>query len=180
MTPDQIPQRLVDILDRRAGRVHSRGGVVMAALAEILTEWSDMAISFRPAVVPSIVSGNEDTVLWVHMDSRCSMVTPSTSPNQRPAGPCYVCGVDGPWALLYFRVVDGAVDTQPVPETTEGVTVIDATHTDLTAADLRETAQTLPSPGWNNQISSVVNRRPPYSCGDIVCPGHRIMTAVCP
>jgi hypothetical protein len=37
MMPKDIPQELVDHLDRRAGRKHSRDGVVLATLAEILT-----------------------------------------------------------------------------------------------------------------------------------------------
>jgi hypothetical protein len=37
VTPEEIPQPLVDILDRHAGKVHSRQGPVLAALAEILT-----------------------------------------------------------------------------------------------------------------------------------------------
>lgn len=39
MTPDEIPQELIDILDMRAGKVHSRTGIVVACLAEILTQW---------------------------------------------------------------------------------------------------------------------------------------------
>lgn len=46
MTPEEIPQHLVDILDQRAGKTHSRGGPVLAALAEILTAAeADMARS---------------------------------------------------------------------------------------------------------------------------------------
>lgn len=42
MTPDQIPQRFVDILDRAAGKQHSRSGPVLACLADILTAWEQM------------------------------------------------------------------------------------------------------------------------------------------
>ena len=37
MTTEQIPQELIDILDERAGKQHSRSGSVVACLAEILT-----------------------------------------------------------------------------------------------------------------------------------------------
>lgn len=39
MTVDEIPQELIDILDRRAGKKHSRSGSVVSALAEILTRY---------------------------------------------------------------------------------------------------------------------------------------------
>jgi hypothetical protein len=38
----EIPQELVDILDARAGKVHSRTGVVLTTLAEILTKYEEM------------------------------------------------------------------------------------------------------------------------------------------
>lgn len=38
MTPEQVPERLIRILDDRAGRTHSRTGSVVSCLAEILTE----------------------------------------------------------------------------------------------------------------------------------------------
>lgn len=39
MKPEEIPQELIDILDRRAGKKHSATGPVVEALAEILTEY---------------------------------------------------------------------------------------------------------------------------------------------
>ena len=39
MTPGEIPQELLDILDRAAGKTHSREGVVAQTLAEILTAY---------------------------------------------------------------------------------------------------------------------------------------------
>lgn len=39
LTPETIPQELIDILDRAAGREHSRTGTVVGTLAEILTAW---------------------------------------------------------------------------------------------------------------------------------------------
>ncbi len=39
MTPEMIPAELVEILDARAGKAHSRTGPVLAALAEILTRF---------------------------------------------------------------------------------------------------------------------------------------------
>jgi hypothetical protein len=38
----EIPQELVDILDARAGKIHSRTGVVLTTLAEILTKYDEM------------------------------------------------------------------------------------------------------------------------------------------
>jgi DNA-binding XRE family transcriptional regulator len=37
MTPEEVPQELIAILDRAAGRQHSRTGPAVACLAEILT-----------------------------------------------------------------------------------------------------------------------------------------------
>lgn len=42
MTPEDIPQELLDILDARAGKQHSREGRVVAALAEILTRYDEL------------------------------------------------------------------------------------------------------------------------------------------
>lgn len=39
MTPSEVPQELIDILDRNAGKVHSRTGSVVRTLAEILTRY---------------------------------------------------------------------------------------------------------------------------------------------
>ncbi len=42
MRPEDIPQELIDILDERAGRKHSRNGTVVTTLAEILTKWEEI------------------------------------------------------------------------------------------------------------------------------------------
>lgn len=42
MTPEEIPQDLLDILDSRAGRVHNRRGTVVTTLAEILTRYDEI------------------------------------------------------------------------------------------------------------------------------------------
>jgi hypothetical protein len=42
MAPEDIPQELIDILDRRAGKKHSRTGSVVDCLAEILTRYDEM------------------------------------------------------------------------------------------------------------------------------------------
>lgn len=42
MTPDEIPQELVDLLDERAGRRHSRDGTVLRTLAELLTRYDQI------------------------------------------------------------------------------------------------------------------------------------------
>lgn len=43
MKAQEIPQELLDILDHHAGKVHSRDGKVVAALAEILTHYGRTA-----------------------------------------------------------------------------------------------------------------------------------------
>jgi len=43
MTPEEIPQELVDLLDERAGKQHSRTGTVLSTLAEILTRSTSCA-----------------------------------------------------------------------------------------------------------------------------------------
>lgn len=42
MIAEEIPGELVEILDRRAGREHSRDGSVLRTLAEILTRHEDI------------------------------------------------------------------------------------------------------------------------------------------
>jgi hypothetical protein len=42
MTPAEMPQELVDLLDERAGKRHSREGRVLTALAEILTRYDEL------------------------------------------------------------------------------------------------------------------------------------------
>lgn len=59
MTPGQIPQVLVDILDERAGKVHSATGPVMSALAEILTEYGKLQASAIPALQQRIEALDE-------------------------------------------------------------------------------------------------------------------------
>jgi hypothetical protein len=51
--PQDIPPVLVSILDRRAGKVHSRDGNVLAALAEILDKFQAM-----------LQAGHEPTCQW--------------------------------------------------------------------------------------------------------------------
>ena len=137
-----------------------------------------MTISFRPATTGIHAHRADNTsglVLWLH---DCGQVEASGSANVRPTedGSCDACEGVGKWALLYVRVVDGAVDTQGQLETTADVVVTDATHTGLTAADLgghfRETERVgmwdLPKgtiTDWrgtiaDNRVSSVHNRMP--------------------
>jgi hypothetical protein len=42
MTPTEIPQELIDLLDERAGKKHSREGRVLSTLAEILTRYDEL------------------------------------------------------------------------------------------------------------------------------------------
>jgi len=39
---EEVPQELIDILDKRAGKTHSRTGVVVECLAEILTRYDEI------------------------------------------------------------------------------------------------------------------------------------------
>jgi hypothetical protein len=43
MTPEEIPQEWLDLLDQRAGKTHSRTGSVASALAEIQTAYEEHA-----------------------------------------------------------------------------------------------------------------------------------------
>lgn len=43
MKADEIPQELVDLLDDRAGKKHSRDGQVLTTLAEILTKYEEIS-----------------------------------------------------------------------------------------------------------------------------------------
>lgn len=40
--PKDIPQECIDILDKRAGKKHSREGQVVSTLAEVLTKWEEL------------------------------------------------------------------------------------------------------------------------------------------
>jgi hypothetical protein len=42
VSPAEIPQELVDLLDERAGKRHSREGQVLATLAEVLTRYDEI------------------------------------------------------------------------------------------------------------------------------------------
>lgn len=53
MTPDQIPQELIDILDRNAGRKHARTGSVIRTLAEILTAYDQLKASGKRFPTPA-------------------------------------------------------------------------------------------------------------------------------
>jgi hypothetical protein len=44
MNVNDIPQELIDLLDKRAGKKHSRDGVVLTTLAEILTLYNRLMI----------------------------------------------------------------------------------------------------------------------------------------
>ena len=44
MKPEEIPQELVDILNERAGKIHSKEGQVLTTLAEILTRHEELVI----------------------------------------------------------------------------------------------------------------------------------------
>ncbi len=48
MTPDEIPQELIDILDTAAGRTHSRDGSVLRTLAQILTRYDQIRAAAEP------------------------------------------------------------------------------------------------------------------------------------
>lgn len=42
MDVEDIPQEIVDLLDERAGKKHSRDGIVLTTLAEILTLYDEL------------------------------------------------------------------------------------------------------------------------------------------
>lgn len=44
MTPDEVPQELLDLLNEDAGREHSRNGRVVASLARILTRYDEILL----------------------------------------------------------------------------------------------------------------------------------------
>lgn len=44
MTPDEVPQEIIDIVDRDAGKVHSRRGPVVATIAKVLTRWEELKL----------------------------------------------------------------------------------------------------------------------------------------
>ncbi len=52
MSPEEIPQELVDMLDMAAGKQHSRSGPVLTTLARILTRYDEITEEERVAAVP--------------------------------------------------------------------------------------------------------------------------------
>lgn len=42
VTVDEIPQELINLLDKRAGKKHSKDGPVLRVLAEILTKYEEI------------------------------------------------------------------------------------------------------------------------------------------
>lgn len=70
MQVSDIPQELLDILDERAGKRHSREGSVVRCLAEILTRYDEMRQSSEDGesaasrVTPAIVCRSADQC-WV-------------------------------------------------------------------------------------------------------------------
>lgn len=48
MKPEDIPDELVEILDTRAEKIHSREGSVLTTLALILTRWEEIRHLYVP------------------------------------------------------------------------------------------------------------------------------------
>lgn len=42
VTVQEIPEECIEIMNRAAGRIHSRDGQVLKALAEVLTKWEEL------------------------------------------------------------------------------------------------------------------------------------------
>jgi hypothetical protein len=59
MTGGEIPQELIDILDSRAGKTHSRRGSVVTCLAEILTRYDEIRGRLHSREEPSTEKGHE-------------------------------------------------------------------------------------------------------------------------
>lgn len=57
MTPEEIPQELVDLLDGFAGKTHSRQGSVLAALAAILTRYDELELARARTMVAAVADG---------------------------------------------------------------------------------------------------------------------------
>lgn len=55
MTPEEIPQPLLDIVDRRAGKVHSRQGPVVECLAEVLTVYNEI-VGTNPLLLTWVIA----------------------------------------------------------------------------------------------------------------------------
>jgi hypothetical protein len=59
--PAEIPQELLDILDRAAGRDHARTGSVVATLAAILGRYSELkAAQWHDTALDASVDGDHD------------------------------------------------------------------------------------------------------------------------
>lgn len=61
MKPAEIPQELIDILDERAGKKHSREGQVLTTLAEILTKYDEMKSKRIPTSMSPILNVSSPT-----------------------------------------------------------------------------------------------------------------------
>lgn len=75
MNVDDIPQELIDILDDRAGKKHSRSGSVVSCLAEILTKWEDIKrdqVSNRLEELPEVRHVRGECPCPVHVCGKAS------------------------------------------------------------------------------------------------------------
>lgn len=77
MSPEEIPEELIRILDARAGKIHSSAGSVVTALAEILTAY-DAWREAKPGETPGAVEPD---------DARPRAVIPEDHPEFR----CHRC-----------------------------------------------------------------------------------------
>lgn len=68
MTPYEVPQELIDILDERAGKKHSRQGPVVCALAEILTRHDVMRAEAGWRFVRTVPLGPPDDYAGADID----------------------------------------------------------------------------------------------------------------
>ena len=57
MQSEDIPQELVDLVDKRAGKQHSRDGIVLTTLAEVLTKYDEIKTR-NPLTCPQCNASN--------------------------------------------------------------------------------------------------------------------------
>jgi hypothetical protein len=125
VTPDEIPQELLDILDRAAGKTHSRTGRVAATLARILTRHDEIrteradaaAGTDQPIVVRRHVAEEtgRPTRLWYWEARFGGRTVAAAIVGQRPKGGGQRAGEADAWraaahALARAAYIAGLVD----------------------------------------------------------------------
>lgn len=163
VAPWDIPEEIIGILDRAAGREHRRAGTVVSTLAEILTAWERL----RPVVGADVeddcphcspTHGSPNRCAWgVRVDGKVDGDGQPTRLIVQPTDGSHVAQADADWLYTLMRGHGGRppVDTQAEAERTWGhplqyalvgrITIMNSDH--MSDGDIRAAAGTAGTSG---------------------------------